>query len=152
MEAPHRCQGLGKTLLQAASCQEGLIWVWVYFRNRGERKTAWGVGGAMHQGGEVRDDREKRCRQTHSLGEKDTGCGILPPPGQRACIWAGQLLKKGHIHFQTVPENSTYPQKNCRKDGELTFLNLLGTHKHFMPAISFTPHDSPMMQSLLSPL
>lgn len=82
MEAPRRCQGLGKTLLLlAAPCQVGLIWVWVYFRNRGERKTAWGVGGVLRQGGVVRDDREKRCRQTLSLGEKETGCGILPPPG-----------------------------------------------------------------------
>lgn len=63
-----------------------------------------------------------------------------------------QSPKKRHLHFQIIAENSKYPKKNCRKGAEPSLLDYLEILQAFMLAISFNPHDNPIIQNLLSPL
>lgn len=92
----------------------------------------------MHQGGAVRDDREERCRLTHSLGEKDAGCGLLPPPGQGACIWSGQFLKKGNIpshqsrKFQLSREKQPERWRTGISQPPRYFASILGLPTHLL--------------------
>ena len=83
----------------------------------------------MRQGGVPRDDRENLYRQTqageegnrsrHSVSHR-----AVSPLGSVNIQTASRLVgpKKRLLHFQSVAENSWYPEKNCRKDREIDYL------------------------------
>lgn len=98
----------------------------------------------MRQGGVARDDRENQYRQTQAGGE---GNRSWHPASHRAVSLLGSVNiqtasrlvhpKKSLLHFQTVAENSWYPEKNCRKDGELDYLLYA---RHFANISCSWPH------------